>query len=193
MKCDRFFVILDRFLPFYSSNNPKIQNFEKMKQKCGDIIILHMHNINGNHMMYGFWDMKRDRQKFPLKTQNIKIKKLKKPWRYYHFTHVHHKLQSYDVWFLKYWAWQIDSFAILDNFLPIYFLKTRKSKFWKNEKKHLEISSFYKIVPKIRIMCYTVPEIWHITDVIIVIFHFGLFFALSPPLTAQEMKIFFKK
>ena len=105
---------------------------------------------------------------------------------------MHHKLQSYDVWFLRYWAWQIKSFAILDNFLPIYFLKTRKSKFWKNEKRHLEISSFYKIVPKIRIMCYTAPEIWHITDVIIVIFHFGLFFALLLPLTAQEMKIFLK-
>ena len=30
------------------------------------------------------------------------------------------------------------------------------------------------------IICYIVPEIWHVTDVI-VIFHFGLFFALIPP------------
>ena len=30
------------------------------------------------------------------------------------------------------------------------------------------------------IICYTVPEIWHVTDVI-VIFHFGLFFALLTP------------
>ena len=30
------------------------------------------------------------------------------------------------------------------------------------------------------IICYTLPEIWHVTDVI-VIFHFGLFFALLPP------------
>ena len=41
------------------------------------------------------------------------------------------------------------------------------------------ISSFYKIVPKIMIICYTVPDIWHITDVI-VIFHFVLSFALYP-------------
>ena len=27
------------------------------------------------------------------------------------------------------------------------------------------------------IICYTVPEIWHVTDVI-VLFHFGLFFVL---------------
>ena len=30
------------------------------------------------------------------------------------------------------------------------------------------------------IICCIVPEIWHMTDVI-VIFHFGLFFALLPP------------
>ena len=38
---------------------------------------------------------------------------------------------------------------------------------------------------------YTVPEIWHVTYVII-IFHFGLFFALLlplPPLIAQKIKI----
>ena len=35
-------------------------------------------------------------------------------------------------------------------------------------------------VPKIMILCYTVPEIWHMTEVI-GIFHSGLFFALLPP------------
>ena len=44
-------------------------------------------------------------------------------------------------------------------------------------KKHLDIS-FYISVPKIMIICCTVPEIWCVTDVII--FHFGLFFALLP-------------
>ena len=29
------------------------------------------------------------------------------------------------------------------------------------------------------IICYTVSQIWHVTDLII--FHFGLFFTLSPP------------
>ena len=37
-----FFVILDRFLPFYPLNNLKNQNFEKLKKTPGDIIILHM-------------------------------------------------------------------------------------------------------------------------------------------------------
>ena len=47
-------------------------------------------------------------------------------------------------------------------------------------KKSLEISSFYTSAPKIMIICYTVPEIWYMTDVILT-FHFGLFFALLPP------------
>ena len=53
MECDRQeFVILDYFLPFYPSNNPENQNFEKKKKKLEDIII-HMCIINENHMMYG--------------------------------------------------------------------------------------------------------------------------------------------
>ena len=34
-----FFVILGYFLPFYPSNNPENQNFEKMINVPGDIII----------------------------------------------------------------------------------------------------------------------------------------------------------
>ena len=37
-------------------------------------------------------------------------------------------------------------------------------------------------------ICYPVPEIWHMLDVI-VIFHFGQCLALLPQLTAQKMKI----
>ena len=54
-------------------------------------------------------------------------------------------------------------------------MKTSKKK--QKKKNHLEISSFYTSVPKIMIICHTVPEIWHVTY-IIVIFHYGLFFAL---------------
>ena len=123
------------FLPFYPPNKPNYQNFEKILKTPGDIIILHMSTINYNHIMYGSWDIERDRQSF---------------------------------------------FFILDNFLPSYPLKTWKIKILKKWKKNpLEILSFYTSVPKIRIICYTVPEIWHMMDVII--FHFGLFFALLSP------------
>ena len=62
--------------------------------------------------------------------------------------------------------------------LPLW--QPKISKFWKAEKNYLETSSLYTSVPKMMIICYTVPEIWCMTDVI-VIFHFGLFFALLPP------------
>ena len=58
-----FFVILGHFLPFDPPNNPKNQNFEKTK-KPGDIIILHLCTANVDHMMYGSWDIKCDRQNF---------------------------------------------------------------------------------------------------------------------------------
>ena len=78
------FVIFNCFLPFYCPNNPKNQNFAKMKKLSGDIIILHRCNINDNNMMYGSWDTNHDRQNFlsfwtilcpftTLTTQKIKI------------------------------------------------------------------------------------------------------------------------
>ena len=51
-------------LPFYPPNNPKNQNFEKMKKAPGDITILHMFTINDNHIMYRSWDTECDVQNF---------------------------------------------------------------------------------------------------------------------------------
>ena len=74
------------------------------------------------------------------------------------------------------------------------FFALQKSKFQKNGKNTWWYHHFwfYTSVPKIMIIGYTVPEIWHVTDVI-VLFYFGLFFAFlpSPPssvplLTAQK-------
>ena len=60
-------------------------------------------------------------------------KKNKKPWRYYHFTHVYHKWQSYDAWFLRYWAWETGSFWTI--FCPYTPLTTQKIRILKSEKK----------------------------------------------------------
>ena len=54
----------------------------------------------------------------------------------------------------------------------------------KQLKEPLEIPSFHTILPKIMIIGYTVPEIWHVTDVI-VIFHFAVFFF---PFTPNSLK-----
>ena len=56
-----FFVILGHFLPFYPTNNPKNQNFEKMKKTTGDIMILHKCIKNHDHKLYYSWDMAHDR------------------------------------------------------------------------------------------------------------------------------------
>ena len=178
-------------------NNPKNQNFEKMKKLAGDIIILYRCTINDNYMMYGSWDMEHVRQNFchfgpfyalllpPPPRKNVKNKnfeKLKKipgdiiilQWCTKNHDH------------MLYCSWDMAHnrcncyFSFWTIFCPFTPLTTQKIKILKKWKKHLEILSFYTSVPKIMIICYTVPEIWRITD-LIVIFHFGLFFALLPP------------
>ena len=64
-------------------------------------------------------------------------------------------------------------------FCPFTPLTPKNIKILKEQKKHLEVSSFYINVPKIMTICYTGPEIWCVTDV--VIFHFGLFLPFQLP------------
>ena len=59
-----FFVILGHFFSLYPTNNLKNQNFEKMIKKPEDTIILPLCTTNDNHMMYGSWDIKCDRNFF---------------------------------------------------------------------------------------------------------------------------------
>ena len=83
------------------------------------------------------------------------------------------------------WNYHFSFWAIFCSFTS---LTAPKIKIWKKKwKKLLEISSFYNGVLKIMIICYTVPEIWWVTDVI-VIFHFGLFFALLPQFFLKKFK-----
>ena len=87
--------------------------------------------------------------------ENQNFEKLKKnTWRYHHFTNVHHKWQSYDAWFLRYGAQQIEFFIILDHNLLFYPSYNPKNK------------TFEEMPGDI------------MTDVIF-IFHFGLFFDLQ--------------
>ena len=55
---DRTVSHFGQFLPFYTPlppppNNPENQNFEKMKNTPGDIIILHKCTIYDNYIIYG--------------------------------------------------------------------------------------------------------------------------------------------
>ena len=73
-------------------------------------------------------------------------------------------------------------------FCPFTPLEPKKWKFQKNETKSLEISSFYISVPKIMIICYTVPEIWA-CDKCNFYFSFWAIFCPFTPITAQKIKI----
>ena len=56
-------IIFCQFGPFFAllpTNNLKNQNFEKLKKRPRDIIILHKCTKNHDHMLYCFWDMARD-------------------------------------------------------------------------------------------------------------------------------------
>ena len=63
------------------------------------------------------------------------LKNWKNTWRYYHFKNVHHKWQSYDVWFLRYGMQQTEFLSFWTVFCPFAPQKPKKSKFWKNLKK----------------------------------------------------------
>ena len=109
-------------------------------------------------------------------------------WRYHHFAIVYQKSWSYTI--QRYDTWWLQLFFILGHFLPFYSLTAWKIKIKKKWNKNLEISSFYTSAPKRIFICYTVPEIWHMTDVVN-IFHFRLFFALLPPNSPKNQN--FKK
>ena len=84
-----------------------------------------------------------------------------------------------------YCSWHMSDVIVIFHFGKFLALWSPLPNSSKNEncakiKKQLEVSSFNTSVPKIMIICFIVPEIWHLTDVI-VSFHFGLFFALLPP------------
>ena len=95
------------FCPFNPLINWKIKILKKWKKTPGDIIILYICTINNNHMIYGSWDMERDRQNFlsfwtifcpftsPLKTWKIKI--LKK-WLLLHKCTKNHDHVLYCPW-----------------------------------------------------------------------------------------------
>ena len=159
-----------------------------------------MCTINGNHLMYGFWNKESDRNNFLsfwnifnpftlLWRYNIKISK---NWK---------KKTTGDIIILQmctindnmmYGSWDMEfNNQTFLSFWTVFCLFTqngpRKSNFWKNEKKHLEILSFYKCEPWMIIIWCMVSEIRSTTDRIFC--HFRLFFCPFIPLTPPKIKI----
>ena len=65
-KCKgQFFVIFGPCFALWPSQQPKKPKFWKNEKKFPeDIITLHLCTTNDDHMMYGSWDIERDRQNF---------------------------------------------------------------------------------------------------------------------------------
>ena len=146
-----FFVICAIFCPFTPLMSRKLKIW-KNEKTLGDIILLHMCNINDNHMTYDSWDIRhnwvfcRFELFLPfslpnnLKNQNFE-KNEKTFWRYYNFTFAYYKWGSHHVWLQRYGVQQTELFVILDHFLPFYppppppLNIPEKKIFWKNENK----------------------------------------------------------
>ena len=82
------------------------------------------------------------------------------------------------IWCMFPEIWNATDRVTLDHFSPFYSTSNpKKNQNFGKMEKHLNISSFYTRLPKIMLICFTVPEIWRMTDVIF-IFNFRLLFAL---------------
>ena len=124
---------------------------------------------------------------YPLTTQKMKMEKMeKKPGD---IIFLHKCTKNHDHMLYCFWDMACVGYNCCFSFWATFCTFTSRpatppppppKKIKKMKKKPLEIPSFNTSVPKIMIMCYTVPEIRCRLDVI-VIFHFGLFFALLSP------------
>ena len=117
-------------------------------------------------------------------------KQIKKNTCRYHYQNLDDTIYS---------SWDIEQnilkLVILGHFLPFYPPKKPQNQNFEKWKILLEISSFYRRVPKITIIWCTAPKIQSETDRIFC--HFGPFFAFltppTPPLMILKMKSLRKK
>ena len=138
----------------------------------GDIINLHNCIKNHEHMLQCSWDMVR-----------VGCYCYFSFWTIFCPFYLPSNPKNHDHMLYCFWDTVCDRhkyyfsfWAIFWSFTPLTALPMKISKKWKTG---LQISSFYTSVPKIMIICYTVPEIWHVSDVI-VIFILGNFLPFYP-------------
>ena len=63
--CRHNFLSFQTIFCFFTALlTPKIKIWKKCKKTPGHIILLHMCTVNQDHIMYGSWDMKFNRQNF---------------------------------------------------------------------------------------------------------------------------------
>ena len=131
MECDwhNFLLFWLFFYLFTPLTTTKIKIWKKCKQAWRNYPFTHVYHKWGSYH-YCSCDIRCNGQLFVIwghflpfdppnnpKYQNFE--KWKKAWGYYHFTLVYHKWWSYDVWFLRYGARQIEFFC---HFGPFFAL-----------------------------------------------------------------------
>ena len=129
--------------------------------------------------MYGSWDMKCNRHNFfiilghflpfyPLKTPKMNCQKNEKTHGDIIILHKFNKNHDHRLYCS--WDMACDGCNYFHFELYFFYLLTAQK---------MNISKVYTSVPKIMIICYTAPEIWNMSDVIVT-FYFELYFALLP-------------
>ena len=170
---DRIFFILDHFLPFYLSNNTKNQNFENLKKTLGDIIILHTHTKNHDHITHCSLDMVHNGCHFyflfwaifcpftSLTAKKSKLKKKKKKKKMSGDIILQQCTKNHDhMLYCSNGMWQMQLFFILGHFLHFYPPDSPKKENLKKMKKTPEdIIILQKCIKNHDHMLYTVPEI----------------------------------
>ena len=167
--------------PLPPTTTQRIKILKKWKKSPGDVI-LHKCTINGNHEIYGSWDMKCNWHNFlvilghflpfyhPTFPKNENIKKMKKTLNISSFYTSVPKIMiiGYAVPGIR---------RVTDVIVIFYFglffallppppppLTARKIKISKNWRRYLEVLSSYASVQKLMIRWCTVPEIWCAAD-----------------------------
>ena len=145
---------------FTNLTTKKFKILKKWKKTPGDVI-LYMCTINENHMMYGSWDMERDRHNFlslwtifcpftPLTTRKVKILKKwnKNPGD---IIILYMRTKNHDHMLYCSWDMAHDRcncyFSFWVIFLPFYPLNNLKNQNFEKMKRTLDILSFYTCVP----------------------------------------------
>ena len=124
------------FFPFYSPNNPRKSNPNKMKKTPRDIIILHRCTKNHCHMLYRSWDIVCDG------------------------CNCHFSFWAIFWPFTSLTAWKKKISKKMKKQKQKKQKKKNRKKHNSINNNNLEISSFYTSVSKIMIIFYTVPEIY---------------------------------
>ena len=147
---------MGNFLSFYQPPTtllmiPKIKLLEKKRKKMlRDIILLYIH-VYHKWISYDIWLLIYEVQQTDifiilgyflpfqpldnLENQNSNIEK--NTWRYYYFTHLHHKWQYNHMMVPEIWSMTVIIFCLSRPFFPFYPPNNLKIKILKKWKNHL--------------------------------------------------------